>query len=112
MRIRILLFTLMRFQIRILASKEWLKSLKECSNRLILCTVYILACHLRIDADPVCHFNPDPDAPYHFSADPDPPFQFDADPDPQHWLHGTYLVTALTVHFIPDIFIYPIPENM
>jgi hypothetical protein len=54
-------FNLIR--IRILASKCRLKTLKKCSNRLILRT-YILACHLQIDA----HL----DVAYHFGADPDP----------------------------------------
>ncbi len=41
--------------------------------------LYILACHLQIDAYP--------DLAYHFDADPDtePTLQFDADPDPQHF---------------------------
>ena len=40
--------------------------------------LYILACHLQIDADL--------DPAYHFDADPGPAFHFDADPDP-----GSYL---------------------
>ncbi len=55
-RIRILLLTL----IRILASKERLKTLKKCSFYI----PYILACHLQIDADQ------GPDPAYHFDADP------------------------------------------
>ncbi len=65
MRIRILLFTVMRIRIRILASKLRLKKAH---------IPYILACHLQIDEDP--------DSAYHFDADrdPDPIFQFDVDP--------------------------------
>jgi hypothetical protein len=38
--------------------------------------LYILPCHLQIDADP--------DPAYHFDLDPDPTFKLDADPDLQH----------------------------
>jgi hypothetical protein len=55
-------------RIRILASKNLEKVLKQASNP------YLLACHLQIDADP--------DPAYHVDADPDPTFQLDA--DPQH----------------------------
>jgi hypothetical protein len=62
-------------QIRILASKQWLKETRF---------PYIMACHLQIDPDPdpVNHFIPDPV--FHVNTDPDPTFQFSADPDPQN----------------------------
>jgi hypothetical protein len=55
-----------------------LKPLKKCENRLI----YILTCHLQIDAypvpDPAYHFDADVDADANANADPD--FLFNADP--------------------------------
>jgi hypothetical protein len=52
--------------------------------------VYILACHLKINADsdpdPAYHsyMDSDPNSACHFDADQDPNFQFDADLDLQH----------------------------
>jgi hypothetical protein len=55
----------MRIRIRVLASKQRLKTSKKCSNRLIGTGIpYILASHLQVDADP------------------DPVFDFHVDPDP------------------------------
>ncbi len=70
MRIRTLLFTLMRIRIRIQASKERFKTLNSVLKKALI--PYILACQLPIDADP--------DPAYHYDADP-----IGADPDPQHW---------------------------
>jgi hypothetical protein len=70
-RIRILLFTDAdpdpSFQLK---TQNLSKVLKKSH------ILYILACHLQINADPnpACYFD----------ADPDPNFKFDADPDPQH----------------------------
>jgi hypothetical protein len=59
--------------------------LKKGSNKLI---PYILACHLRIDADT--------DPAYHFDAVPDPDPIFYFDPDPQHLLSaGLFWLVAL-----------------
>ncbi len=61
--------TLMRIRVQILLKQAHI--------------LYILACHLQIDADP----EPDTDPAYHFDADPDPTFQLMriyADLDPEH----------------------------
>jgi hypothetical protein len=71
MRIRILPFTLMRFWIRILASKQRLKALETGLKQALFS--HIWACHLQIDADP----NPA----YHFEADVEGSYlSNDADP--------------------------------
>ncbi len=84
MRIRILLVTLMRIRIfpfilmriRILASKQWLKTLKNCTNKFIFHTFW-----LDQDPDPAYHFVAGPlSSSLWCDADPDPTFQFNADP--------------------------------
>ncbi len=37
------------------------------------------ACHVDTNPDPACHINPDPDPTFNFNADPDPSFQVKAD---------------------------------
>ncbi len=67
--------------------------------------LYIMACHLKIDADPDPAYHFDADPAYHFDADadPDPAYHivririlpyllFAADPDPQHCKIVTYEV--------------------
>ncbi len=91
MRIRIRLSTLMRIRIQILASNMETQTLGKVLKYAHI--PYIMACHLKIDADPdpAYHFDADPD------ADPDPDFylmririqvtkmmRIHADPDPQH----------------------------
>jgi hypothetical protein len=65
---------------------------------------YIMACHLKIDADP--------DPAYHFDAHPDPACHFDADPDPQHCekkeLANLPVIINITygfIHIIADIYL-------
>ncbi len=75
MRMRILLFTLMRIRIQILANKYRLRPVKKKYAHI----PYIVACHLQIDAHP----DPVPDPAYHFDPDPD------ADPCPDFFLCGS-----------------------
>ncbi len=60
--------------------------------------MYILACHLRIGADP------DPDQAYYFDADLDPAYHFDTDadrePDPLPF-------SLMQIHTDPD----PVPQR-
>ncbi len=74
MGIQILLVTLMRMWIRILAAN--LEKVLKLAH-----IPYMLACHQQCDVNL--------DSAYHFDADPDSTFPFDADhaepdPDPQH----------------------------